>query len=75
MLSSQGFAIRLVEQAPRLVGMNRAGLDALFERQLVVLESRRPGTSTFNLTARAHSVLGAVTRTSSFTHQAGYPTH
>ncbi|OXI28374.1 hypothetical protein CFB89_29305 [Burkholderia sp. AU16741] len=61
MLSPHEFAtLMLVCQAPDQLDMNRAELDALLERQLVMLEHRAPGRRRAYLTKKGRSILHAL---------------
>lgn len=58
MLSPHEFAtLMLVRQAPDQLDMNRAELDALLERQLVMLEHSAAGRRRAHLTERGRTVL------------------
>lgn len=58
MLSPHEFAtLMLVRQAPDQLDMNRAELDALLERQLVMLEHCAAGRRRAHLTERGRTVL------------------
>lgn len=58
MLSPHEFAtLMLVRQAPDQLDMNRAELDALLERQLVMLEHCAAGTRRAHLTEKGRSFL------------------
>lgn len=60
MLSPHEFAtLMLVRHAPEQIDMNRAELDALLERQLVMLESSAEGRRCPQLTERGRSLLDA----------------
>ncbi|MBR8094345.1 hypothetical protein [Burkholderia cenocepacia] len=61
MLSPHEFAtLMLVCQAPDQLDMNRAELDALLERQLVMLEHGAPGRRRAYLTKKGRSILHAL---------------
>jgi hypothetical protein len=63
MLSPHEFAtLMLVRQAPDQVEMNRAELDALLERQLVMLEMNKAGARRVHLTAKGRSMLDTLGR-------------
>ncbi|MFC5427967.1 hypothetical protein ACFPTO_03955 [Paraburkholderia denitrificans] len=58
MLSPHEFAtLMLVRQAPDQLDMNRAELDALLERQLVMLEHGAAGRRRAHLTEKGRSIL------------------
>jgi hypothetical protein len=58
MLSPHEFAtLMLIRQAPGQLDMNRAELDALLERQLVMLEHRTGGRRRAHLTDKGRSFL------------------
>lgn len=60
MLSPHEFStLMLVRHAPDQIDMNRAELDALLERQLVMLEPSAEGRRCPQLTARGRSLLDA----------------
>lgn len=60
MLSPHEFAtLMLVRHAPDQIDMNRAELDALLERQLVMLEHCAEGYRRAKLTDRGRSLLDA----------------
>ncbi|WP_245641668.1 hypothetical protein [Paraburkholderia bannensis] len=61
MLSPHEFAtLMLISQAPDQIDMNRAELDALLERQLVMLEHRAGGARRVYLTGKGRTVLDAL---------------
>ncbi|HTH61039.1 MAG TPA: hypothetical protein VL689_12890 [Paraburkholderia sp.] len=61
MLSPHEFAtLMLVRQAPDQLDMNRAELDALLERQLVMLEHGSAGRRRAHLTEKGRSFLDAL---------------
>lgn len=61
MLSPHEFAtLMLVRHAPDQIDMNRAELDALLERQLVMLEHSAEGHRNPQLTDRGRSLLKAL---------------
>ncbi|KGC06749.1 MULTISPECIES: hypothetical protein [Burkholderia] len=61
MLSPHEFAtLMLVYEAPDQLDMNRAELDALLERQLVMLEHAAPGRRRAYLTKKGRSILHAL---------------
>ncbi|NTZ88150.1 hypothetical protein FCJ61_35480 [Burkholderia metallica] len=61
MLSPHEFAtLMLVCQAPDQLDMNRAELDALLERQLVMFEHGAPGRRRAYLTKKGRSILHAL---------------
>ncbi|AJW44520.1 MULTISPECIES: hypothetical protein [Ralstonia] len=61
MLSPHEFAtLMLVSQSPEQVDMNRAELDTLLERQLVMLEKSAEGHRRAQLTDRGQSFLEAL---------------
>lgn len=61
MLSPHEFAtLMLVRQAPGQLDMNRAELDALLERQLVMLEHCAAGRRRAHLTEKGRSILDAL---------------
>ncbi|WP_072617497.1 hypothetical protein [Pandoraea vervacti] len=61
MLSPHEFAtLMLVRHAPEQIDMNRAELDALLERQLVMLEQSAEGRRHPQLTDRGRSLLKAL---------------
>lgn len=61
MLSPHEFAtLMLVREAPDQLDMNRSELDALLERQLVMLEHRATGTPRVHLTTRGQRYLDAL---------------
>lgn len=61
MLSPHEFAtLMLVRHAPDQIDMNRAELDALLERQLVMLEHTAGGHRRAHLTDRGRSFLDAL---------------
>ncbi|WP_231110503.1 hypothetical protein [Burkholderia territorii] len=66
MLSPHEFAtLMLVRDAPDQIDMNRAELDALLERQLVMLEHCAPGRRVAHLTHKGRWMLDALQRGSS----------
>jgi hypothetical protein len=70
MLSPHEFAtLMLVRQAPDQVEMNRAELDALLERQLVMLEMNQAGARRVHLTAKGRSMLDALGRSAMLSRQ------
>jgi hypothetical protein len=61
MLSPHEFAtLMLVRQAPDQLDMNRAELDALLERQLVMLEHCASGARCAHLTGKGRKILDAL---------------
>ncbi|WP_229517358.1 hypothetical protein [Paraburkholderia terrae] len=61
MLSPHEFAtLMLVRQAPDQLDMDRAELDALLERQLVMLEHRASGARRAHLTGKGRTFLEAL---------------
>ena len=61
MLSPHEFAtLMLVRQAPDQLDMNRSELDALLERQLVMLEHRGEGARSAYLTGKGRTILDAL---------------
>ena len=63
MLSPHEFAtLMLVREAPNQADLNRADLDALFERQLVAFEKLTSGCTYLNVTDQGHSFLRALTQ-------------
>ena len=61
MLSPHEFAtLMLVRQAPDQIDMNRAELDALLERQLVMLEHCAAGRRRAHLTGKGRTFLDAL---------------
>ncbi|VWB39713.1 hypothetical protein [Burkholderia territorii] len=66
MLSPHEFAtLMLVREAPDQIDMNRTELDALLERQLVMLEHCTPGRRVAHLTHKGRWMLDALQRCSS----------
>lgn len=63
MLSPHEFAtLMLVKDAPDQLGLDRADLDMLLERQLVALEALPSGQQRPQITSDGVSILKAVTR-------------
>jgi hypothetical protein len=63
MLSPHEFAtLLLVKEAPDQLEMERAELDTLLERQLVMLEKLASGQAFPTLTSEGHSLLKAASR-------------
>lgn len=63
MLSPHEFAtLMLVKDAPDQLGLDRADLDVLLERQLVALETLASGLQRPQITGDGVSILKAVTR-------------
>jgi len=67
MLTPHEFAtLMLVRQAPDQLDMNRAEVDALLERQLVMLEHRASGARRVHLTGKGRTFLDALHPDSTF---------
>jgi hypothetical protein len=63
MLSPHEFAtLMLIKSSPDQIELDRAELDALFERQLILLENLASGRSRPRITSEGDSILRAAAR-------------